>query len=136
MKSIERIENGSAACLSPGSARLSHGLAGDWQCSRPSSRKFSQAPKRGNWDDQFDAQASQKKTKVGSTLPIFSQQTASNIEAEMFEYQNIVAQGGWPQVPAAKKLKLGVNDACRSSSAPAADGVRRSGGERGPRQFI
>jgi L,D-transpeptidase YcbB len=71
--------------------------------------------KRGNWDDQFDAQASQKKTKVGSTLPIFSPQTATNIEAEMFEYQNIVAQGGWPQVPATKKLKLGVNDAAVSA---------------------
>jgi L,D-transpeptidase YcbB len=71
--------------------------------------------KRGNWDDQFDAQASQKKTKVGSTLPIFSPQTATNIEAEMLEYQNIVAQGGWPQVPATKKLKLGVNDAAVSA---------------------
>ena len=68
------------------------------------------APKRGNWDDQFDAQASKKKTKVGSTLPIFSPQTATNIESEIFEYQNIVAQGGWPQVPATKKLKIGVND--------------------------
>jgi L,D-transpeptidase YcbB len=68
------------------------------------------APKRGSWDDQFDAQASKKKTKVGSTLPIFSPQTAVNIEAEIREYQNIVAQGGWPQVPADKKLKIGVND--------------------------
>jgi L,D-transpeptidase YcbB len=69
------------------------------------------APKRGNWDDQFDAQASAKKTKVGSTLPIFSPQTATNIDAAILEYQNIVAQGGWPQVPADKKLKLGMNDA-------------------------
>lgn len=68
------------------------------------------APKRGNWDDQFDAQASKKATKVGSTLPIFSPQTADNIDAEILAYQNIVAQGGWPKVPANKKLKLGMND--------------------------
>ncbi len=73
------------------------------------------APKRGAWDDQFDAQASKKKTKVGSTLPIFSPQTAVNIESEILEYQNIVAQGGWPQVPATKKLKIGVNDASVSA---------------------
>ncbi len=68
------------------------------------------APKRGNWDDQFDAQASPKQTKVGSTLPIFSPQTANYIDTAILEYQNIVAQGGWPQVPSDKKLKLGVND--------------------------
>lgn len=68
-----------------------------------------QSPRRGNWNDQFDARAGQS-GKVASTLPIFSPQTITNIENAMYAYQQIVAQGGWPQVPATKKLKLGVID--------------------------
>ncbi|MER9056556.1 L,D-transpeptidase family protein [Mesorhizobium sp. M0213] len=64
---------------------------------------------RGNWDDQFDARASEG-GKVASTLPIFSLQTVSFTEQAIMQYQNIVAQGGWEQVPDAKKLQLGVED--------------------------
>ena len=63
----------------------------------------------GNWDDTFDARAGQS-TKVASTLPIFSPQTVSYTEQAIAQYQNIVAQGGWPQVPDTKKLLLGVSD--------------------------
>ncbi|EHK56302.1 hypothetical protein MAXJ12_15609 [Mesorhizobium alhagi CCNWXJ12-2] len=66
--------------------------------------------RRGNWDDTFDARASEG-GKVASNLPIFSPQTVSYIEQAVGRYQGIVAQGGWPIVPATKKLKLGVVDA-------------------------
>ncbi len=73
-------ENGRRLFIAGLGAAFATGRAGARQCPRRH-RGSSLAPKRGNWDDQFDAQASQKKTKVGSTLPIFSPQTASNIEA-------------------------------------------------------
>jgi len=63
----------------------------------------------GNWDDTFDARASDG-GKVASTLPIFSPQTISYTEQAITQYQGITAQGGWPQVPATKKLQLGVAD--------------------------
>ncbi len=65
--------------------------------------------RRGNWDDQFDARASQG-DKVESNLPIFSLQTVAYIEQAVGQYSSIVAQGGWPMVPATKKLQLGVVD--------------------------
>ncbi len=68
-----------------------------------------QSDRRGNWDDTFDARASQV-DKVASHLPIFSPQTVTYIEQAVGQYSNIVAQGGWPVVPATKKLKLGVSD--------------------------
>jgi murein L,D-transpeptidase YcbB/YkuD len=64
---------------------------------------------RGNWDDTFDARATGR-GKVASTLPIFSPQTISYTEQAIAQYQDIVARGGWEQVPATKKLKLGVID--------------------------
>ncbi|PAQ12030.1 L,D-transpeptidase family protein [Mesorhizobium temperatum] len=64
---------------------------------------------RGNWDDQFDARASQG-GKVASTLPIVSLQTVAFTEQAIAQYQNIVAQGGWEPVPDTKKLQLGVID--------------------------
>jgi len=67
------------------------------------------AQKRGNWDDQFDARASET-GKVASRLPIFSPLTVTYVEAAIGQYQGIVAAGGWPEVPATKKLKLGVVD--------------------------
>jgi murein L,D-transpeptidase YcbB/YkuD len=68
-----------------------------------------QSERRGNWDDTFDARASQG-DKVASHLPIFSPQTVMYIEQAVGQYSNIVAQGGWPVVPATKKLELGVED--------------------------
>jgi murein L,D-transpeptidase YcbB/YkuD len=65
--------------------------------------------RRGNWDDQFDARASQG-DKVATNLPIFSPQTVAYVEQAVGQYSSIVAQGGWPMVPATKKLQLGVVD--------------------------
>lgn len=67
------------------------------------------ADRRGNWEDEFDSRANQV-GKVNSTLPIFSPQTVGYIEQAVAQYQGIVAQGGWPIVPADKKLRLGVSD--------------------------
>jgi len=70
------------------------------------------SPRRGNWDDQFDAQVSAKSSnaKVSTTIPIFSPETIGYSEQAIGQYSNIVAQGGWPQVPPTKKLQLGVTD--------------------------
>ena len=65
--------------------------------------------RRGGWDDQFDARASDG-DRVATTTPIFSPLTVSYIEQAIGQYSGIVAQGGWPVVPATKKLQLGVVD--------------------------
>ena len=67
------------------------------------------APRRGGWNDRFDTRASAG-DKVASNLPIFSPETVSFVEQAIAQYNGIVQNGGWPQVPAAKKLKLGVID--------------------------
>ncbi|MEZ5781194.1 MAG: L,D-transpeptidase family protein [Rhizobiaceae bacterium] len=67
------------------------------------------SPRRGAWDDQFDSRASEV-GKVSSTLPIFSPQTVTYLEQAIAQYQQIVSQGGWPMVPVANKLKLGMSD--------------------------
>ncbi|MBN9074064.1 MAG: L,D-transpeptidase family protein [Rhizobiales bacterium] len=66
------------------------------------------SPRRGNWDDDFDARASAG-GKVESTTPIFSPNTVSYTEHAISQYQNIVAQGGWPTVPVMDKLRIGVS---------------------------
>jgi murein L,D-transpeptidase YcbB/YkuD len=69
-----------------------------------------QSQARANWGDDFDAQASEGQ-KIASKLPVFSPQTVTYIETAIAQYQQIVANGGWPLVPANKKLKLGDVDA-------------------------
>ncbi len=72
-------------------------------------REIITSPRRGNWDDQFDARPSQG-DQVASTLPIFSLQTVAYLEQAIAQYSGLVAQGGWQTVPATKKLQLGVVD--------------------------
>jgi murein L,D-transpeptidase YcbB/YkuD len=67
------------------------------------------AASRGNWDDEFDAKASGG-AKVASRTPIFSPQTVSYTETAIMQYEGIVSAGGWPQVPAENKLKIGAVD--------------------------
>ncbi|MBX3597201.1 MAG: L,D-transpeptidase family protein [Rhizobiaceae bacterium] len=75
-------------------------------------REVLSSPRRGNWNDTFDAQVSAggSRAKVSTTLPIFSNETMSFTEQAIGQYRDIAAQGGWPQVPATKKLQLGVTD--------------------------
>ncbi|WP_420960062.1 L,D-transpeptidase family protein [Brucella sp. IR073] len=67
------------------------------------------APRRGNWNDQFDARVSGAQ-KVATNQPIMSPATLSYVQTAIGQYSNIVAQGGWPQVPGNAKLRLGAVD--------------------------
>ena len=64
-------------------------------------------------------------TRSPRTLPIFSPQTVVYVEQAIAQYASIVAQGGWPMVPATKKLKLGVDRSRRRGAAQAADDFGR-----------
>ena len=68
------------------------------------------APRRGNWDDQFDAKASRTAAAIVSNNPIFGPGAAANIQQAVYDYETIVASGGWPQVTPSQKLKIGVVD--------------------------
>ncbi len=62
---------------------------------------------RDRWSENFDARSTQKKA-VASTTPIFAPQTVQYLEEAINVYRGIVGTGGWPRVPADKKLKIGV----------------------------
>lgn len=64
---------------------------------------------RDQWNDQFDSRGTKAKN-VASTLPIFAPETLTHIEQAIAHYQGIVSRGGWPVVPANKKLRMGSND--------------------------
>ena len=69
------------------------------------------APRRGAWDDQFDAKASRTATEVVTNNPTFSPDTIANTQSAIGQYQQIASAGGWPQVnPGQAKLELGVTD--------------------------
>lgn len=68
------------------------------------------APRRGNWDDQFDAQVSRANANVVSNTPVLSPSNVMHVQQAIANYQAIVANGGWPQVSPGVKLKLGVID--------------------------
>ncbi|MCB1426226.1 MAG: L,D-transpeptidase family protein [Zhengella sp.] len=72
-------------------------------------RTIIESPRRGNWDTEFDARASQG-GRVASNLPIFNPDTVSYVEHAIAQYEDIVARGGWPVVPARQKLRLGMID--------------------------
>lgn len=70
------------------------------------------APRRGTWDDQFDAKAASR-TAVGvvSNNPVLGPGGPANIQQAIFDYQQIVSNGGWPEInPGQQRLKIGVVD--------------------------
>jgi murein L,D-transpeptidase YcbB/YkuD len=67
------------------------------------------APRRGNWDDQFDARSTTR-AKVAGFQPIASRETVSFTESAINTYNQIVSGGGWPTVQPTVKLQLGVVD--------------------------
>lgn len=69
---------------------------------------------RDRYDDEFDARGSAKGS-VASTQPIFSPQTITHIEAAIQDYKTISLNGGWPVVPANKKLRLGASSGAVAS---------------------
>lgn len=68
------------------------------------------SPRRGTWDDQFDARGLRSAVKVSSHVPILNPETVIYVESAIAEYRNIVARGGWPIVPSSRKLSIGDND--------------------------
>lgn len=68
------------------------------------------SPRRGNWDDQFDAEASRTAVAVVSNNPIFGSGSSGYLQQAILDYQNIVSSGGWPMVNTQQKLEMGVAD--------------------------
>ncbi|MEC9463212.1 MAG: L,D-transpeptidase family protein [Pseudomonadota bacterium] len=68
------------------------------------------APRRGNWDDQFDAQASRTALDVVSNSPILSANNLVYMQQAISQYQMIVSNGGWPMVNAPAALRIGAMD--------------------------
>ncbi|MGF0536501.1 L,D-transpeptidase family protein [Agrobacterium sp. ES01] len=68
------------------------------------------APRRGNWDDQFDAKASRTDVSAISNSPVLSPSNQVNLLQAIGDYQAIVANGGWPMVNSGVKLRIGVVD--------------------------
>ncbi len=68
------------------------------------------SPRRGSWDDQFDAKSSRSVAETATRHPIASADTIAFVESAIFDYQNLIARGGWPFVPATKKLRMGVSE--------------------------
>ena len=62
---------------------------------------------QSEWTDSFDSQTPVSR-RVATTVPILSPQTVPAMEQAIYAYQDLVARGGWPGVPADTALKLGV----------------------------
>ncbi|QKV18344.1 L,D-transpeptidase family protein [Oricola thermophila] len=68
-----------------------------------------QSPRRGNWDDQFDAVGT-RAPEVKSRQPILSPATVSYVERAIGTYRGIVMQGGWPHVNLTQRVTVGSSD--------------------------
>lgn len=73
--------------------------------------------RRGAWNEQFDARVSGDSSGAGGVTgslvtnqPIMSPETLFNVQQAIAHYSNLAAQGGWPMVPARKRLQMGVAD--------------------------
>ena len=58
------------------------------------------------WSDGFDAAASTA-PDVRTFTPILSPEIVGAVEGAIAQYSDIVARGGWPVVPADRKMKIG-----------------------------
>jgi murein L,D-transpeptidase YcbB/YkuD len=63
--------------------------------------------KAAEWSDGFDA-AANNASDVRTTIPTLSPEIIAASEGAIQKYSDIVARGGWPMVPADRKLKLGM----------------------------
>ena len=67
--------------------------------------------RRGNWDDQFDANTSRSAVGVVSNNPVLGREAPVDMQQAIMQYQQIVQNGGWPEVPASQqRLQIGVSD--------------------------
>lgn len=62
---------------------------------------------QAEWAQRYDA--AERLTVSRSTTPILSAQTVAATEEAIRQYQEIVANGGWPSLPAGVQLRLGSN---------------------------
>ncbi len=70
--------------------------------SLPSAGAFAQ-----NWNQRFD-NGGLDETRVLTVSPVLSPQVVAAVDNAIARYQQIVAAGGWPVVPADQQLRLGV----------------------------
>ncbi|WP_421859433.1 L,D-transpeptidase family protein [Oricola sp.] len=75
------------------------------------------SPRRGNWDDQFDAVGT-RAPAVRTRQPILSPATVSYVEQAIADYRGIVVRGGWPRIDLTEQLRVG-------SSSPAVRQLRQ-----------
>ena len=75
----------------------------------PGARAASQDPWDGQaeWAQHYDA--AERLTVSRSSTPILSVQTVAATESAIEQYQQIVANGGWPMTPGGAQLRLGSN---------------------------
>ncbi len=67
--------------------------------------------RRGNWDDQFDANSSRSAVGVVSNNPVLGPEAPTYMQQAIMQYQQIVSNGGWPEVPPSQqRLQIGVSD--------------------------
>ncbi|MDD1500735.1 murein L,D-transpeptidase [Agrobacterium sp. CNPSo 3708] len=67
--------------------------------------------RRGNWDDQFDANSSRSAVGVVSNNPVLGPEAPTYMQQAIMQYQQIVSNGGWPEVPASQqRMQIGVSD--------------------------
>ncbi|WP_313060865.1 L,D-transpeptidase family protein [Agrobacterium cavarae] len=67
--------------------------------------------RRGNWDDQFDANSSRSAVGVVSNNPVLGPEAPTYMQQAIMQYQQIVSNGGWPEVPLSQqRLQIGVSD--------------------------
>lgn len=62
---------------------------------------------QAEWKDRFDASSSRVTRTSASRTPLLSPETAQQTEVAIQDYTGIVSRGGWAQVPAGPRLKLG-----------------------------
>lgn len=67
--------------------------------------------RRGNWDDQFDANSSRSAVGVVSNNPVLGPEAPGYMQQAIMQYQQIISNGGWPEVPASQqRMQIGVSD--------------------------
>ncbi len=64
---------------------------------------------QSEWAESFDAESFIARP-VATTNPILAPQTVPAMEQAIYAYQDLVARGGWPSVPADMELRMGVLD--------------------------
>jgi L,D-transpeptidase YcbB len=90
---------GAAACLGAGMARAAD--EGD------PLDALMQDNQQGGYEQGFDS-ASRTKHMPKASLPTLSPATAQTTEQAIAQYEGIVARGGWPLVPPAERLRVGM----------------------------